>query len=217
MIKICDTTLRDAKYTPRVFYSEEEQLHIASFLNEIGVDEAELGIPNFSQKEFNTILKINKRKNKFQSSALFFCTKKNKIEDSILKIIDCGCNAVCISIPVSENFVKKKLGRTLKGAMTLMEQAVDFAVRNGLYTIFSGEDASRANVVFLKEYIKLGETIGASRFRFSESVSFLEPSSVGKYFEEIKRDIKIDLEIHSHTAFGLGLANCISAFYNGAN
>lgn len=216
-IKICDTTLRDAKFSPSIFFSRDETVEIAELLDKIGVDEVELGIPTYSQEEFDTIKYINDKNLSFKSSCIFFCTSEKKIEYSINKAINCGCSAICISIPVSKQLMNLKLKKNESGTLELMKKAVGYAVKKGLYTTFSGEDASRSEMRFLIKYIKAGEECGANRFRFAETVSYLEPQNIKENVSEIKKYTNIDLEIHSHSAYGLGLANAIAAFDSGAS
>ncbi|WP_410993441.1 hypothetical protein [Bacillus cereus] len=216
-IKVCDSTLRDAKFAPSIFFNQEEQLYIAELLDQVGVEEVELGIPTDSDEEFETIKAITSKPFKFRKSCVFFCTNSKNIEKNINRIVDSGCDAVCISIPTSKEFIDLKLRRSPKATIALMKKAVKYAVEKGLYVIFSGEDASRADMDFLIEYVKVGEEYGASRFRFAETVSCLEPKGIRNYMNNIQKNTNIELEIHSHSGYGLGLANAIASFDEGVS
>ncbi|WP_461202928.1 hypothetical protein [Anoxybacillus sp. TBDG-1] len=69
-IKVCDCTLRDAKFAPSIFFTKEEQLHIAELLDQVGVEEVELGIPNESDEEFEIIKEITSKDFKFRKSCV---------------------------------------------------------------------------------------------------------------------------------------------------
>jgi len=192
-------------------------LKIADILDKICVDEVELGIPNTSEQEISIIKEINSRNYNFVSSCVYFCLNDSNIDESIENVLRSGCSSVCISIATSKKLMALKTGRNEKGIISLMKHAVSCAVDKGLKVVFSGEDASRADLSFLIDYICTGEECGASRFRFAETVSCMEPLDVSNVISKIKASTNIDIEIHSHSAYGLALANSAAALHAGAS
>jgi homocitrate synthase NifV len=57
-IKIDDTTLRDGEQTAGVVFANDEKIHIAKMLDEIGVHQIEVGIPAMGGDEKEAIKKI---------------------------------------------------------------------------------------------------------------------------------------------------------------
>ena len=50
-IKLLDTTLRDGEQTAGVVFANQEKIHIAKLLDELGVDQIEAGIPVMGNDE----------------------------------------------------------------------------------------------------------------------------------------------------------------------
>ena len=57
-VYIVDTTLRDGEQTAGVVFSNEEKIQIARYLDQIGVDQIEVGIPVMGGDEKKCIIEI---------------------------------------------------------------------------------------------------------------------------------------------------------------
>ena len=103
-VKIDDTTLRDGEQTAGVVFANEEKLHIAKLLDQLGVDQIEAGIAAMGGDELKTLRKIVKLD--LRTSVLGW---NRAVIDDIKKSIDCGVDAVAISIAVSQIHIETKL------------------------------------------------------------------------------------------------------------
>jgi isopropylmalate/homocitrate/citramalate synthase len=213
-IHISDCTLRDARYAPGVFLSTNACLVIAQQLGKIGVDEIEIGKVSFEEEEKKIMTAINELG--LNTSCIYFCLNSSTINDAIDYVSDIGCRTVCVSIPSSDLFRAHKLKRSFRAACKLMERAVRSAACRDLTVVFSGEDASRADLDQLKNYIAAGADAGASRFRFAESVACLNPNEMKKRIGILIEESPIEVEIHCHNAYGLSVANTLAAVQAGA-
>ncbi|MDZ5000577.1 homoaconitate hydratase, partial [Clostridium perfringens] len=164
-IFIVDTTLRDGEQTAGVVFANEEKIAIAEMLSDIGVDQLEVGIPTMGGDEKKAIKQIVKRNKKSSIMAWNRAVIKD-IEESI----DCGVDAVAISISVSDIHIQHKLKTSREWVLENMVKSVEFAKKNGLYVSVNGEDASRADREFLVQFIELAKQAGANRFRYCDTV-----------------------------------------------
>lgn len=211
-IKIVDTTLRDGEQTAGVAFANHEKVTIAQTLSDMGIDQLEVGIPTMGGDEKATIKAICKRDLK----ASIMAWNRAVIED-IEQSIDCGVDAVAISLSVSDIHIQHKLKKSREWVLENMYNAVSYAKKNGLYISVNGEDASRADTDFLIEFINLAKEAGADRFRYCDTVGVMEPFTLRERIERIYKATNFDIEMHTHNDFGMATANAIAGIVGGAN
>ena len=211
-IKIVDTTLRDGEQTAGVAFANHEKVTIAQTLSDMGIDQLEVGIPTMGGDEKATIKAICKRDLK----ASIMAWNREVIAD-IEQSIDCGVDAVAISLSVSDIHIQHKLKKSREWVLENMYNAVTYAKKNGLYISVNGEDASRADINFLIEFINLAKEAGADRFRYCDTVGVMEPFTLRDTIEKIYKVTNFDIEMHTHNDFGMATANAIAGIVGGAN
>ena len=211
-IKIVDTTLRYGEQTAGVAFANHEKVTIAQTLSDMGIDQLEVGIPTMGGDEKATIKAICKRDLK----ASIMAWNRAVIAD-IEQSIDCGVDAVAISLSVSDIHIQHKLKKSREWVLENMYNAVTYAKKNGLYISVNGEDASRADINFLIEFINLAKEAGADRFRYCDTVGVMEPFTLRDTIEKIYKATNFDIEMHTHNDFGMATANAIAGIVGGAN
>lgn len=211
-IKIVDTTLRDGEQTAGVVFANNEKITIAQMLSDLGVDQLEVGIPAMGGDEKDAIKKICKRN--LKSSIMAW---NRAVIADIEQSIDCGVDAVAISISVSDIHIQNKLRTSREWVIENMVKSVEYAKKNGLYVSINGEDASRADDDFLIQFIEAGKRAGADRFRFCDTVGVMDPFTIRNKIEKIHKATNFDIEMHTHNDFGMATANAIAGAIGGAN
>lgn len=211
-IKIVDTTLRDGEQTAGVVFANNEKITIAQMLSDLGVDQLEVGIPAMGGDEKDAIKRICKRN--LKSSIMAW---NRAVIGDIEQSIDCGVDAVAISISVSDIHIRNKLRTSREWVIENMVKSVEYAKKNGLYVSINGEDASRADDDFLIQFIEAGKRAGADRFRFCDTVGVMDPFTIRNKIEKIHKATNFDIEMHTHNDFGMATANAIAGAIGGAN
>lgn len=211
-LKFVDTTLRDGEQTAGVVFANSEKIMIAEMLSDLGINQLEVGIPTMGGDEKDAIKQIVKKN--LKSSIMAW---NRAVVSDIEQSIDCGVDAVAISISVSDIHIQNKLKTSRELVIENMVKATEFAKKNGLYVSVNGEDASRADEDFLIEFIEAAKQAGADRFRFCDTVGVMDPFTIRNKIERIYNKTKFDIEMHTHNDFGMATANAIGGVLGGAN
>ncbi|MBP2071226.1 homocitrate synthase [Thermoanaerobacterium butyriciformans] len=209
---LVDTTLRDGEQTAGVVFANSEKIRIAKMLDEIGVNQLEVGIPTMGGDEKETIAKIAK----LGLNASIMAWNRAVIDD-VKESLECGVDAVAISISTSDIHIEHKLRTSRQWVLDHMTSAVQFAKKEGVYVSVNAEDASRTDIDFLIEFAKCAKEAGADRLRFCDTVGILDPFKTYDIIKRIKESIDIDIEMHTHNDFGMATANALAGFKAGAN
>lgn len=210
-IKIVDTTLRDGEQTAGIVFSGDEKRQIARLLDKAGVYQIEAGVPAMKGDEKQTIKDIVN--DNLKASILGWC---RAVTDDIRDAIDCGLDAVCVSIPVSDVHIEKKLRKDRDWVHAQIRRAINFAKSHGLYVSCNAEDASRARMENLIIFTRIAKDAGADRLRFCDTLGILSPSQTFKKINTLINEVGLPIEIHAHNDFGMATANSLSGFNAGA-
>ncbi|QGT98831.1 Re face-specific citrate synthase [Candidatus Syntrophocurvum alkaliphilum] len=211
-VYMVDTTLRDGEQTAGVVFANEEKLRIARYLDSIGIDQIEAGIPVMGGGEKECIKQIVQMG--LKSSIMAW--NRAAIGD-VKESIDCGVDAVAISISTSDIHIEHKLKTSRNDVLNRMSDTVKFAKDKGLYVSVNAEDASRSDVEFLTEFALVAKHAGANRLRFCDTVGTLNPLTTYRYIKTLIDAVGINIEMHTHNDFGMATANSLAGVYAGAN
>ncbi|HET6581610.1 MAG TPA: 2-isopropylmalate synthase [Methanoregula sp.] len=209
-LRFLDTTLRDGEQTPGVSLNPDQKLEIATRLSEIGVDVIEVGSAAASEGERNAIRIISDA-----GLAAEICTYVRAVQQDIDFAADYGADSVHLVVPVSDLHIAKKMRKTREQVAQMAHDAVEYAKSRGLIVELSGEDASRADQVFLRQVFSEGIDRHADRLCFCDTVGLLTPEKVSEYIPPIAAIAP--LSIHCHDDLGFAITNTMAALKCGAS
>lgn len=211
-IKLDDTTLRDGEQTAGVVFTNEEKVNIARMLDEIGVHQIEAGIPVMGGDERETVERIAN----LGLNASVLAWNRASVAD-IKTSIDCGVDAVAISLATSDIHIKTKLQKDRAWVINSIRESVAFAKENGMYVSVNAEDGSRTELGFLLEYAAAAKAEGADRIRFCDTVGVMEPFRIYSIVRHLIEETGLEVEVHTHNDFGMAVANALAGIHAGAN
>ena len=210
-ININDTTLRDGEQAAGVAFGLEEKVAIATFLDAIGIQELEVGIPAMGREEARSIRVITELGLKAQLLGW-----NRAVLSDIQASIHCGLKRVHISIPVSDVQIQVKFQGNRNRMLGQLRDSLAFALDHGLEVSVGGEDSSRARESFLIDVAQYAQQLGAFRFRFCDTVGILDPFTTFERVQTLVGSLTIPVEMHTHNDLGLATANALAGIRAGA-
>jgi len=208
---LVDTTLRDGEQTAGVVFSNQEKLRIGKMLNNLGIHQIEAGVPVMGGDEKEYIKELVS----YNLPASIMAWNRVNIED-IKHSLDCGVDAVAISVSTSDIHINHKLQTSREWVLEKMARAVEFAKNHDLYISVNAEDASRSDMDFLIKFAQQARSAGADRLRFCDTIGVLEPFKTYDIISELIDKTGMDIEMHTHNDFGMATANALAGLKAGA-
>ncbi len=209
LIKVFDTTLRDGEQTPGVSLAPDQKLQIAKQLDVLGVDIIEAGTAIISEGEQRGIKAIAN-----EGLNADICSFARLLKGDIDAAIKCNVDVVNLVAPVSDAHIKKKLKMDRGALIKKTIEMAEYVKAHGLTVEISSEDASRADLAFLKTFFSELSTV-VDRLCFCDTVGVLYPERT-KEILQVLCAVDTPVSIHCHNDFGLATANTIAAVEAGA-
>jgi homocitrate synthase NifV len=205
-----DTTLRDGEQAPGVVFNLKEKMTICHLLKQAGISELEIGTPAMGSREISDIKSLIGENFGFLTTA--WC---RALTADIKAAEKCGTDGVHISFPVS-NILLSSMHKDTKWVFETLKSILTQALNAFPFVSVGAQDASRAEQVFLNEFIDRSMDLGASRIRIADTIGCLTPHHTQQLFSNIfKARPNVPLEFHAHNDLGLATANVLSAYRAG--
>jgi 2-isopropylmalate synthase len=218
-VHIFDTTLRDGEQVPGCKLNTDQKLHIASRLDELGVDVIEAGFPISSPGDFHSVEEISKLVSNASVCGLTRAVPKD-IDVAAEALKHAKKPRIHTGIGTSDSHIKHKFNSSREKIIERAVGAVKHAKQYVEDIEFYAEDAGRTNNDFLakvcEEVIKAGATV----LNIPDTTGYCLPEDYGskiKYLvENVKGIEKAIISCHCHNDLGLATANSIAGAVNGA-
>ncbi len=123
---------------------------------------------------------------------------------------------IAIFYGISDIHLKYKTNKTRSEALDIIYDAVKYASSYGIKVRFTAEDASRADINFLRDVIVTARDAGADRISLADTLGILTPESTERLFKSVSDIKNVEYDIHAHNDMGMAVSNSYTAALNGA-
>ncbi|HZE63897.1 MAG TPA: LeuA family protein [Pyrinomonadaceae bacterium] len=221
-----DETLRDGLQSPSVSEPPvEKKIELIHLMNALGIDTVDIGLPGAGGTHAAGVelmaREIAEKKLKIRPN----CAARTHRND-IIPIVEISQRA---GIPIEAcTFIGSSAIRffaedwTLDKLLKLTEDAVTFAVAEGVPVMYVTEDTTRANPETIRALYTTAIQCGAKAVCVCDTVGHSTPDGARAVVKFVKSIIDeqgggIRLDWHGHQDRGLGVINSIAAIQGGAN
>jgi len=222
-----DETLRDGLQNPSVKDpSIGEKLEILHLMNDLGIHEADLGLPGSSKRAFDDVLRLCEEVRDCRMKIRVACAGRTVTSDITPMIEIAQKSGVPVEVyafigssPIRQYVEEWDLPLIAKRSA----EAVDVAVKAGLSVAYVTEDTTRSRPEVLTTLFKAAIDHGASRLCLSDTVGHATPDGVRNLIQFTKSVVagtgvkNIGLDWHGHNDRGLALENALWALEFGAD
>ena len=218
-VYIFDTTLRDGEQVPGCKLNTDQKLHIASRLDELGVDVIEAGFPISSPGDFHSVQEVSKIVSNASVCGLTRAVAKD-IDVAAQALKHAKRPRIHTGIGTSDSHIKHKFNSNREQIIDRAVGAVKHAKQYVEDIEFYAEDAGRTNNDFLAKVCEEVIKVGATVLNIPDTTGYCLPEDYGakiKYLvENVKGIEKAIISCHCHNDLGLATANSIAGAVNGA-
>jgi 2-isopropylmalate synthase len=220
-----DETLRDGLQSPSVRCPTiEEKLRILHLIDALGIDTADIGLPGAGPHVVRDVERLAREIADRKLRVAANCAARTLVADikPIAEIsqrvgIPIECGAFIGSSPLRQYAEGWGLDQLLR----LTEEAIAFAVREGIPVMYVTEDTTRADPDTLRKLYSTAIRAGASRVCIADTVGHATPAgaaAVVRFVAEVVQECGggIGIDWHGHRDRDFAVINSLVALEAGA-
>jgi 2-isopropylmalate synthase len=224
-VMLDDETLRDGLQSPSVRCPTiDEKLRILHLIDRLGIDTADIGLPGAGPHVVQDVERLAREIAEQRLQVQANCAARTVIGD-IKPIVEVsqrtGVPIECCAFIGSSPLRRYAEGWSLDQLLRLTEEAIGFAVGEGLPAMYVTEDTTRADPDTLRALYSAAIRAGANRVCIADTVGHATPEGaaavtrfVATIVEECGGGVGIDW--HGHRDRDLAVVNSLAAMRAGA-
>ncbi|HTM32808.1 MAG TPA: LeuA family protein [Vicinamibacterales bacterium] len=225
-VMLNDETLRDGLQSPSVRTPTiDQKIHILHLIDSLGIDAADIGLPGAGP---HVVAHVERLAREIVAAGLAVrpnCAARTHVHDikPIVGIVHrTGIAIECAAFIGSSPIRQFTEGWTLDWLLQSTEDAITFAVREGLDVMYVTEDTTRANPETLRAIYSCAIRAGAKRICVADTVGHATPagaSAVVRFAAQVIKDCgaEVGIDWHGHRDRDLAVINSIAALEAGAS
>ena len=225
VVMLNDETLRDGLQSPSVRCPTiEQKIEILHLIDRLGIDTADIGLPGAGPHVARDVERLAREIASQRLRVRANCAARTLIAD-ITPVVEIsqrtGVPIECCAFIGSSPLRQYAEGWTLDHLLRLTEEAITFAVREGLSVMYVTEDTTRADPDTLRQLYTTAIRAGASRVCVSDTVGHATPdgaAAVVRFIDSVVADCGggIGIDWHGHRDRDFAVINTLAALDAGA-
>ena len=227
LVMLNDETLRDGLQSPSVRApSIDQKIRILHLLDRVGVDTADIGLPGAGPQVVRDVERLAQEIVDSRMKIQANCAARTMIAD-VQPIADVqqrtGLPIECCCFIGSSPIRRYAEDWTVDHLQRCTEEAIGFAVREGLTVMYVTEDTTRSDPETLRRLFGVAVRAGASRICIADTVGHATPSGARAVVRFARRVIDeaggaaVGIDWHGHNDRDLGTINSLAALEAGAS
>jgi isopropylmalate/homocitrate/citramalate synthase len=209
-----DTTLREGVQIPGSRVSDNDKEHFVALLDELGVPEIEIGLPDGVNACAELCHFIHQRSLRIKPTGLVPCYGA-RWRQQVELAADCGLQ-VDVLAPVSDCLLRETdhYRMTAEEILPHLMEVIAYAKSRGLSAGAALMDACRAP---RERLLGLLAGLHARRMVIYDSVGTMLPWRMSELIREVQRATPTPILVHCHNDHGMATANSLAALDAGAS
>jgi 2-isopropylmalate synthase len=225
VVMLDDETLRDGLQSPSVRTPTiKQKIQILHLIDALGIDTADIGLPGAGPHVVRDVERLAKEIAASRLKVKANCAARTHVNDiaPIASVVQrTGVPIECCAFIGSSPIRQYTEDWTLDWLLKNTEEAVTFAVREGLDVMYVTEDTTRAHPDTLRALFTCAIRSGAKRLCIADTVGHATPAgaaAVVKFAKQVIAETGVDVGIdwHGHRDRDLAVVNSIAALEAGA-
>lgn len=222
-INIYDTTLRDGVQGEGISFSVKDKLAITQKLDELGIHFVEGGNPGSNPKDIQYFRAVKKLKLKTARVCAFGSTRRKnktvKTDPGLKALLSVGMKVLTIFGKSWMLHVKDVLRVTPEDNLDMIASTIKYLKSRNREIIYDAEhffDGYRDDPDYALKTIKAAQQAGADWIVLCDTNGGSLPHTIREVVEEVNKQVKAPLGIHTHNDSQMAVANSIMAVLGGA-
>ncbi len=225
-VMLDDETLRDGLQSPSVRCPDiGEKLKILHLIDRLGIDTADIGLPGAGPHVVRDVERLAREIVDQRLTVRPNCAARTVVADirPIAEISQrAGVAVECCAFIGSSPLRHYAEGWALDRLLTLTDEAVGFAVAEGLPVMYVTEDTTRADPDTLRRLYSAAIRAGASRVCIADTVGHATPAgaaAVTRFVAQVVQECggHVGIDWHGHRDRDFAVINSLAAMEAGAS
>jgi isopropylmalate/homocitrate/citramalate synthase len=226
-VQLNDETLRDGLQSPSVTDpSIEDKICLVHLMAELGIASADIGLPGAGPRAVRDVEALAREIVDSKLALEPNCAART-VRADVQPIVDVS-QRVGIAIEAATFIGSSPIRQyaedwTLDRMLRATEDAVTFAVQNGLPVMYVTEDTTRAAPEVVKALYRTAIECGARRICVCDTVGHATPNGVRQLIRFVRDEVvkpsgeAVKIDWHGHRDRGLAVANSLAAIEEGVD